>query len=444
MGGQASVTVTGQAGTPTLQAAFSEARPFLSPTGDNGTIAGTRFGGAALTRRGRFLLPFEGGERFEVLTLTTPGTVHLSAAGIEFEAYRATPGRYRGHFLSSSVALNRMWYDGAYTSQLDMVPAGVDGWTQDAVLDGAKRDREIWSADLVTEGQTIYDSLGANGSPYVQSSLARLIDSSTQTIATTAGLSDGTPFTYVYSLPYQLDAVDGVVDYYRATGDAAFAAQEMPALTAEMAAAAASVGADKLLITTGSGGRRNDGDGADWDIYDGGKAGAVTAYNAIYYHALQEMAYLERNLGDAAQAGAYAAQAQTLKQAINANLFDAATGAYEVGTGLPGTIAEDANAEAVLYGIAPGDRAASILRVLQRTLWTAHGSEPFSSSAHYSAIISPYVNGLEVDARFAAGNTLGAMQLLQGHVGPDARPSGCVLHRHVLGEARAGRPPAGQ
>jgi hypothetical protein len=424
VGGQGYVDVASETGGPTLQGAFSEARPFLTATGDNGTLAGLRFGDAALTGNGAFLLPFEGGERFEVLTLTTPGTVHLTAAGIRFEAYRATPGQYRGHFLSSSVALNRMWYDGAYTSQLDMVHSGIDGWTRDAVLDGAKRDRDIWSADLVTEGQTIYDSLGANGSRYVQSSLAQLIDPETDTIDTTAGLRAGALFAYNYSLPYQLDAIDGVVDYYRATGNAVFARQELPALSAQMAATAASVGPDNLLITTGSGGRRNEGDGADWDIYDGGKAGAVTAYNAIYYHTLREMAYLDRSLGDVAQAVAYTAQAQALRQAINATLFDSATGAYEVSNLLPGTIAEDANAEAVLYGIAPGDRAPSILRVLRRTLWTARGSEPFSSNAHYSDIISPYANGLEVDARFAAGDTTGAMQLLQDMWGQMLNPAG--------------------
>ena len=424
VGGQASVHVTGETGAPTLEAAFSEARRYLTPTGDDGTVAGSRFGGAALTGRGSFVLPFQGGERFEVLTLTTPGTVHLSSAGIRFEAYRATPKQYRGHFLSSSVALNEMWYDGAYTSQLDMVPGGIDGWAQAAVVDGAKRDREIWSADLVTEGQTIYDSLGAGGSRFVQRSLARLVDSATDTVVTTAGLRGGVPFAFDYSLPYQLDAIDGLVDYYRATGDATFATQELPTVTTEMAAVAAAVGADHLLLTTSSGGRNNDGDGADWDIYDGGKAGAVTAYNALYYHTLLEVAYLERNLGHVALGNTYVAQAGALKRAINAHLFDSATGAYEVSNQEPGTIAEDANAEAILYGIAPGDRAPSILRVLQSTLWTARGAEPFSSNAHYSAIISPYVNGLEVDARFAAGDTTGAMQLLQDMWGQMLDPEG--------------------
>ncbi|MGH3272251.1 MAG: hypothetical protein ACRDN1_24785, partial [Trebonia sp.] len=72
-----------------------------------------------------------GGFRFEAITLTTPGTVVLHGAGLQFGgAYLARASDYQGFFLSSSKAFNTMFYDGAYTEQTDMQPAGAGGATQ--------------------------------------------------------------------------------------------------------------------------------------------------------------------------------------------------------------------------------------------------------------------------------------------------------------------------
>ena len=69
---------------------------------------------------------FMGGFRFEAITLTTPGTLVLSGAGLQFGGgYLATTSDYQGYFLSTSNAFNTMFYDGAYTEQTDMQPASV-------------------------------------------------------------------------------------------------------------------------------------------------------------------------------------------------------------------------------------------------------------------------------------------------------------------------------
>ena len=43
---------------------------------------------------------------------------------------------------------------------------------------------------------------------------------------------------------------------------------------------------DGLIVTTSG------SDGRDWDFYDGGRAGTVTATNVLYYRALTEAAWL--------------------------------------------------------------------------------------------------------------------------------------------------------
>ena len=57
-------------------------------------------------------------------------------------------------------------------------------------------------------------------------------------------------------------------------------------------------------------------------------------------------------------------------------------------------------------------RAAGILSWLRSNLWGTFGSQPYSPEANYSTVISPFVTGKEVDARFHAGDTKGAIDLI--------------------------------
>jgi alpha-L-rhamnosidase len=122
-------------GTPTLHAAYSEGLLYLGTNGDGapGQAADpsraddfTLSGAGVVTRN-----MIQGGERFQIITLTSPGTVSLSAAGIHFSAFRADATAYQGYFVCNDDELNRIWYDGAYTVQLDQLPPGsvAPPWT---------------------------------------------------------------------------------------------------------------------------------------------------------------------------------------------------------------------------------------------------------------------------------------------------------------------------
>jgi alpha-L-rhamnosidase len=66
----------------------------------------------------------QGGERYEEITLTSPGSLTLRKLGIDYIADRTQPDQLAGYFDSSSNELNRIWYDSEYTDQLDSVPDG--------------------------------------------------------------------------------------------------------------------------------------------------------------------------------------------------------------------------------------------------------------------------------------------------------------------------------
>jgi alpha-L-rhamnosidase-like protein len=350
---------------------------------------------------------FMGGFRFEAITLDTPGTLVLSGAGLQFAGgYLATPADYQGYFESSSTNFNKMYYDGAYTEQTDMQPAGINGATQPSVLDGAKRDRAIWSGDLGIEGQGIADTLGSNGNNYVKQSLLTLITSSPQG----GGLNADTLFrTGPYSNSYSSWTADAATEYYRNTGDTAFAQQILPWLEGQLAYDATLTNGDGLIVTGPQISTTNGG--YDWDFYDGAKTGVVTVFNDLYYRTLRDLAYIEANLGSTAKAAAYNQTADQVRNAINANLFNPATGTYYLSESDHTTFAQDANALSVLFGIAPAGQVPGILSAL-RSLWGPHGSEPFSAGSPYSDLISPFITAFEVEADYQAGNTADAEHLL--------------------------------
>jgi hypothetical protein len=369
----------------------------------------------------------QGGQRFQAITLTTPGTVELTSVGIHFRHPNAASADYKGHFLSSDERLNRIWYHGAYTNDTNMVPIGaVPNQTIPVILDGAKRDRRPWIGDLLVQGRTAFSSLGfgAKGSDYIKSTIGAF--GATQR-------PDGSIFGHIgnwtvsppaggfYSTSYSTYYVLDLASYYLYSGDAAFAESQYETMKRELAYDRTLVDPASGLLVTGS------GNGRDWDFYDGDKPGAVTAYNAIYYKALTDAARVAGDLAEhdpgspsaatwQADAAAWSSQAADLRQRVNAALFDAGRGVYKLadrdnGTHAATAVPQDANSEAINFGVAAPTAHAGILRYLRDNLWGRFGPQPYSPNANYSTVISPFVTGMEVDARFAAGDTTGALAL---------------------------------
>lgn len=427
VGGLPYFVVTGEVGSPNLHVSYSEGGQYADqPSGDTDPTTGIprpgedphRYDDYTVSAPGTISASLiQGGERYERISLTTPGTLTLRAAGIHFMAYDATPGKYQGWFLSSDDTLNRIWYAGAYTTQLNMIPANTpDGGPQPVIFDGAKRDRLVWVGDIAQDVPTIADSLGSNGADYVTGSLAIFGANPPASIfgappappGEIGGLAFPTGTVYQYSDSYSMYYVSDIASYYEHSGDLAFVRKEWPAIQGELTFNAANVDPSSGLFITNP----PSPGGLDWDLYDGPKIGGVTEFNALYYHDLMVGAEMARALGDDDQADTYASQAAALRQAINTNLYDASTGVYDISTEKRGSIAEDANVAAVLYGIAGPERVPEILSKLKQ-LWIPTGSEPFTSDTGYSTLVSPFINGFDVQARFASGDTADAYVLLR-------------------------------
>jgi hypothetical protein len=368
-----------------------------------------------VTAPGRLTGGFHGGFRFILLTLTTPGSVTLSGLGVDFQAYRATARDYRGWFLSSDDQLNRMWYSGAYTLQLNMKPAGLNGLPDERIYDGAKRDRSIWTGDLLVQGPTILSTLGDVGASYLKSSLEALF-ATQRADGALPGSPDfakrtspaGSPL--FYSNNYSGYGARAAIDYYRYTGDRDYIVSRLPDLRRELAYNDTFRTPNNLVASN------------DRDFWQATQTGEVTKYSIDYYILLREMAWLERTVGSSDAAAAYDAKADAIKAAVNARLWNPTLGAYGQSTDHPDVLVEDANALALQYDFVPADRRASVLHAL-RTLWTPYGAilgpglqDPTGHT------IEPFGNGMETAGRFAVDDVDGALTLMRRTWGPMVDP----------------------
>jgi hypothetical protein len=390
---------------------FGPALAAAHPAGTTATGTGTYVNdnGAqinlAVTTPQTYTGGLRGGYRFQAIELTTPGTLTLTGAGLNFKAYRATPDKYEGWFLSSDDQLNRMWYAGAYTAQMDMVPVGVAPcFTVPVFFDGAKRDRAIWSGDLMITDPVAMISIGTNSHPYIKGSIDSIVNLQAPTGRLTSAVGFRGCGAFDYAMTYSAYSAIIAVQYYRYTGDTAYVTGLLPALEAATAYHGTRLSANGLVVTN------------DPDYWQTTQTGEVTEYSLAYYELLQEMIWLERHIGTPALVAEYEEKAAALEQAINARLFNTEAGLYQHTDTRPNVYPLDANMNAIRLGVAPPDKVQHILDYF-RDRWQEHGSQisqPAPSMADpFGHTIEPLNNTWEMMARIRSDDAAGALELLR-------------------------------
>ncbi|MET3806152.1 hypothetical protein ABIB25_003161 [Nakamurella sp. UYEF19] len=364
-----------------------------------------------------------GGFRYLTLFLDSPGWVDVDAVTVNFTA---APGQtdlrnYPGHFLSSDDTLNKIWYAGAYTTQLDTGPANsAKSWpyvtgeadssdavvpgadpTKEVIYDGGKRDRIVWQGDLAVQGPVTY--LSTNDKSAVENSLAslasqQLADGFMPAESLVGDHNTGEERTYG---EYVTWFVNNMEQNWMYTGDKAFLTTWWPAVTKAMA----------WLESV----RLQDPQGLisfaavnSCGHYGYTDCGHETYLNALYVRNLQQAADLAKVMGDNASAATYTARSTTVSNAINVQLWDPVAGAYRYSRETPNSYPQDANATAVLTGVATGARASSALAYLRSHTWSTLGSLTVpvdNAPSSLPAFYAPLPSGFEVDARLTQAGT---------------------------------------
>jgi alpha-L-rhamnosidase len=337
-----------------------------------------------------------------------------------FAGYDGSEGLFRNLLVSDASGGTLLQSTLTDPSILDAFTANTN--SEATLMDGSKRDRLVWSGDLTVSAPTLYYSSGASdavaGSLRLHGSYQR---SSGQVPGNLPpqlrpGLApgDAMPSTYYYSLSYSIYFVTSLYEYYLYTGDQDLVRWAWPVVQKDLAYVHNTTNAQHLVVTDAS----ND---SDWHPHDQSKlTGTVTEFNALYYHALREAARLAEAIGHEDVGAGYEAEATLVKKAINTTLFDATTGLYDISDQLRGPVAQDANAMAVLFGVAPRNQRSAILQRLAAALDTANGPLAFSpGSTILSQIISPFISSFDAWARFENGDADGALALIRtvwGHM----------------------------
>jgi hypothetical protein len=419
--------------------AFSESAAFVghnsdASNGSNNDPAGTDgYLTAPVSAHGTWTAAqtqLRGAFRYLTVFPLTGGWTDLDGVSTLFTAAPnlARPNAWPSYFSSSDPLLNRIWYAGGYTLELGTIAHdqgramlvgsnGVDdprrypltsGWANDAELggtgslltDGAKRDRAIWAGDFVMAFPS--DAVSLHDMSSVRNSLDAVYRAQAP-----GGVFpyEGPPSTGpgVFADAYHLDALIATAAYVVDSGDRSWLSSRWAQYLSGLRYAEAKTLPAGVFVVTGP---------LDWARSDQG--GINLEANALMYRALTTCATLATMQHDATTSADCMQRADALKTAANELLWDDAVGAYKDSpTGATRQLAalypQDGNSLAVWFGMTQTRTQADRVLRLLRTRWTRIGA----LTPEWNSWIHPFPGGMEVMARFTAGDDRRALDLIR-------------------------------
>ncbi|KAL9053240.1 MAG: hypothetical protein Q9162_004907 [Coniocarpon cinnabarinum] len=370
-----------------------------------------------------------GAFKYMSIISNTTGSVGISEASIHFtsapDAADEGLGEYAGYFDSNNELLNRVWYAGAYTSQLcEIDPAAGDAiWflTQtnpipenellqlwffnatitngtNALTDGAKRDRIVWPGDMSVAVPTMFVSTNSlNGVRNGLDSLFALQNASGQLpyagfpIAST-GLG--------FSFTYHLYSLIGLYNYFIFTGDTAFLQSHWEGTKKAL---------NYSLSLVDETGLQNVTSPNDWLRF--GMGGHNIEANAILYNTLGLASELAAFLNDTALVPSWKNYSTGIKTAANALLWDSYAGLYRDNDTAQGALLhpQDGNSWAVFANLTANSSQVDAITEALHSRWTAVGAP----APEAGDTVSPFISAYELEAYYTAGKPEYAVGLME-------------------------------
>lgn len=138
--------------------------------------------------------------------------------------------------------------------------------------------------------------------------------------------------------------------------------------------------------------------------------------NCLLYKSLECMAHLANDMGDKENSTEWSLLAEKVKNAINTYLWNEDKKAYV--DGFSDYICQDANALAIIFGVAEKDRAHAALDTLKDTLWSEYGSAMASKELEGklrggNKTISPMMSAHEATAWFMQDRPEEGLELIR-------------------------------
>ncbi|MFD8814623.1 alpha-L-rhamnosidase [Streptomyces sp. NPDC059627] len=401
--------------------AFSESSLYVGNNSDRSSGRDGEDGAlyATASANGTYTVPtaqLRGGFRYLTVFLDTSGWVDLKGVSLAFTAApgKSDPADYPNYFHSSDDLLNRIWYAGAYTVQLDTIasdqgrawPPPASTWDNSAtvgvgdsvLVDGAKRDRTVWPGDMGIAVPTQYAYSGDLTS--TRNALTTMYDAQS---ADGEIPWSGPPFNLTGSDTYHTWTLLGTSTYYTYTADRAWLDSEWANYKRGMAFITNKIDGNNLLDVTRT---------QDWARV--GQGGENISANALLYAALRGGATLATAEGDSALAASWTGKADAIKAAANSRLWDTSKGMYKDNP-TSGLYPQDGNSLAVWYGLTDSAaKARSVVTGLGKN-WGAYGP----TTPEWGGKVARSAGGMELNARFTANDDYTALDQIRrtwGHM----------------------------
>jgi hypothetical protein len=396
--------------------AFTESSLSVGRESDSSSIWGTD--GAVVinvSRNGPIAIPqdkLRGGFRYVTVFMNSSGWVDLRGVSLHFIASPQMKDMraYPNYFLSNDDLLNKIWYAGAYTVQLNTIdprqgrewPPPSTGWENNAVIsdgtsvlvDGAKRDRTVWPGDLGISQPTAFVS--TNDTASARSVLNILY---AQQDARGGLPYCGPPVNCgTVSDTYHLWTLIASSDYYVETRDKAWLDSHWQQYKAAIQFSMRKIDGNGVLSVNLP---------ADW-----GRiimlSGENLSPNVLLYRALSMGAYLAEQEGDEPTAQKYRYDSANLKKAVNLRFWDRSSGQYRDTPG-QNLHPQDGNALAVWFQVFDSpEKASSISHALQSN-WNRYGAQ----TPERPKTIATFPGSMEVISHFVANDDQAGLDLIR-------------------------------
>ncbi|TAQ83360.1 hypothetical protein B7494_g8318 [Chlorociboria aeruginascens] len=360
-----------------------------------------------------------GGFKYLSLISNTTASIEVTSVSTNFTAVPVNdPTAYTGYFHSNDEKLNRVWYAGAYTNQLCTIdsewgnslvdlgdPAPAHFWYSNstisngssALVDGAKRDRNVWPGDMSISFPGIFAS--TNDLVSVKNSLDSLL-----VLQAANGMLPyvGVPFFSIIneiSFTYHLYSLIGMSYYYHYSGDLQYIQDNWDHFTKGLAWSLSYIDDSGLMDVTSP---------ADWLRV--GMGGHNIEANAILYFTLNQGLNLAALVNDTNSIDTWQPIAETLKSAVNNLLWDSTAGLYkdnETTILYP----QDGNSWAIKSNLTDSsNKTASISNAL-KARWGPYGAPAPEAGAILT--VSPFISSFEIEAHLLALAPQNAIDLIR-------------------------------
>ncbi|TYL51626.1 Bacterial alpha-L-rhamnosidase [Nocardioides sp. BGMRC 2183] len=400
--------VSGEA--PRVGVAFSETAKYVGkeseastggPRGRDGTIWVDATSGGTWTAPPELL---RGAFRYVTLFVDGDSSIEVDDVVLDFTAspLMKDPSDYPNYFYSSSNLLNRLWYSGAYTTQLTTIeptsgrswPAPDALWDNSAtsgvgasiLVDGAKRDRTVWPGDLGISQGTAFVSTGDTVS--VRNSIMTAYKHQKET----GELPYAAPeLSFYRSDTYHMWTLLATAENYENTADRAWLRKVWPNYAAGLDYIRAKAGDRDLLFIDETNDTTHES-----RIPDGEEAMA----NVLYWRLLTTGADLAIDLGKRSEATQMRKEARRVARAIDTHLWDNKVGALQWYPDRTDVHPQGANSLAVWWGLLDEKRADRAMAALREHNWVQRGARTPERDDDLQLLFGSF----ELQAQLAAGD----------------------------------------